>query len=47
MLLAGVLQRFVTVGRLRLIDAHGKEHLFGAPGAEPSATIRLHDPALH
>lgn len=47
MLLARILQRFVTVGRLRLIDAHGKEHLFGAPGAEPSATIRLHDPALH
>ncbi len=47
MLLSGILQRLITVGRLQLIDAHGKEHTFGTPGAEPSVTVRLHDPALH
>ncbi len=47
MLLAGMFDRFVTVGGLRLIDAHGGRRDFGTPGAEPSVTIRLHDPALH
>ena len=47
MLLAGMLDRYVTVGRLRLIDANGKRRDFGTPGAEPSVTVRLRDPALH
>ena len=47
MLVAGVLDRFVTVGQLGLIDANGKQHKFGTDDAEPSVTIRLHDPALH
>src|SRR5260370_16348226 len=46
MLLASVLARFIRIGRLSVIDAAGTTHLFeGSPG--PSATIRLHDPALH
>ncbi len=48
MLLAKLLSRVVRVGRLVMIDAHGKSHVFGdgAPG-QPSATFRLHDRSLH
>ncbi|HEX2215305.1 MAG TPA: cyclopropane-fatty-acyl-phospholipid synthase family protein, partial [Xanthobacteraceae bacterium] len=46
MLLASVLPRFIRVGRLTLIDAAGRRHVFeGARG--PAAAIRLHHPALH
>ena len=46
MLLATVLARLIRVGRLSVIDAAGRRHVFeGSPG--PSATIRLHDRALH
>jgi cyclopropane-fatty-acyl-phospholipid synthase len=46
MLLDSVLSRFIRIGRLTLIDAAGRRHAFeGGPG--PSASIRLHDPALH
>jgi cyclopropane-fatty-acyl-phospholipid synthase len=46
MLLASVLSRFIRIGRLRVVDAAGRQHLFeGAPG--PSAAVRLRDPALH
>src|SRR5436305_9612492 len=46
MLLASALPRFIRLGRLRLIDAAGKTHVFeGSPG--PSASVRLHDPSLH
>src|SRR5713226_7665542 len=46
MLLASVLARVIRIGRLSVIDAAGTRYLFeGCPG--PSATIRLHDPALH
>ena len=45
-LLSKMMERFVKVGRLTIIDAEGGEHVFG-PGGEPSATIRLHDPALY
>src|SRR5579864_4337250 len=46
MLLASVLARVIRVGRLTVIDAAGRRHVFeGAPG--PSAAIRLRDPALH
>ena len=46
MLLASALPRFIRIGRLSLIDAVGKTHLFeGLPG--PSATVRLHDSSLH
>jgi cyclopropane-fatty-acyl-phospholipid synthase len=46
MLLTSVLARLIRIGRLSVIDAAGERHVFeGSPG--PSATIRLHDPALH
>lgn len=46
MLLAWLLDHVVQVGTLKVIGATGKTHVFsGAPG--PSATIRLHDRALH
>ncbi len=48
MLLAKLLSKVVRVGRLVMIDAHGRRHEFGdgAPG-QPNATFRLHDKALH
>src|SRR5260370_11795421 len=46
MLLSCLLERFVTIGRLRVIDAGGSLHTFDGSGG-PSVTIRLHDPALH
>ena len=46
MLLASVLPQIIRVGRLTLIDAAGRRHVFeGGPG--PAAAVRLHDPALH
>ncbi|MGE5268338.1 MAG: class I SAM-dependent methyltransferase [Thiohalocapsa sp.] len=46
MLLASVLAHVVRIGRLTLIDAGGRRHVFeGAPG--PVACVRLHDRALH
>jgi cyclopropane-fatty-acyl-phospholipid synthase len=46
MLLASVLSRFIRIGRLSVIDAAGRRHLFEG-SAGPSATVRLHDRALH
>src|ERR1043165_2247000 len=46
MLLASVLPQLLRIGRLTLIDAAGRRHVFeGTP--RPAAAIRLHDPALH
>ena len=46
MLLASVLTRVIRIGRLSVVDAAGRRHVFeGAPG--PSAGVRLRDPALH
>ncbi|HZK91654.1 MAG TPA: cyclopropane-fatty-acyl-phospholipid synthase family protein [Stellaceae bacterium] len=46
MLLARLLSWVIRVGRLELVDAAGRRHVFaGAPG--PSVTVRLHDPALN
>ena len=47
-LLSKMMSRFVQIGQLKVIDAHGREHLFG-PGGEgmPHATVKLHDPKLH
>ena len=46
MLLARLLSRFVRIGRLELIDAAQRRHVFaGLPG--PAVTMRLHDRALH
>ena len=44
--LASVFSRVIRIGRLRVIDAAGRIHVFeGLPG--PTATIRLHDRSLH
>jgi cyclopropane-fatty-acyl-phospholipid synthase len=45
MLLARVFERLLTIGRLCVIDAQGRSHVFaGAPG--PSVRVRLHDRAI-
>ncbi|HVH82105.1 MAG TPA: cyclopropane-fatty-acyl-phospholipid synthase family protein [Stellaceae bacterium] len=45
MLLARLLSRLIRIGRLELVDASGRHHVFvGSPG--PSVKIRLRDPAL-
>ncbi len=46
MLLARVLETFIQVGRLSVIDANGKTHVFGGDTA-PAVTIRLHSRSLH
>jgi cyclopropane-fatty-acyl-phospholipid synthase len=46
MLFASVLARFIRIGRLSVIDAAGRRHVFEG-SAGPVATIRLHDRALH
>ena len=45
-LLSTLMRRFVTTGRLTIIDHNGVRHEFG-PGGEPSATIRITDPTLY
>ena len=45
-LLSSMLNRFVKTGRLQIIDASGKTHVF-AGGDGPRATIRLKDPKLY
>jgi cyclopropane-fatty-acyl-phospholipid synthase len=46
MLLASVLPRVIRIGRLTIIDAAGRTHVFeGSPG--PSTTVRLHESSLH
>lgn len=46
MLLTRILERIITIGRLRVVDAGGAIHTFdGSPGG--NVTIRLHDPALN
>lgn len=46
MLLARLLERGITNGRLTVIDARGRKHEFGQD-ASPAVAIRLHDRALH
>ena len=46
MLLTRLFKRIITIGRLRVIDAHGRSLVFaGSPGI--NVAIRLHDPVLH
>lgn len=44
-LLCRLLKTLIRAGSLVLIDAKGREHTFGEPGAKP-ITIRLHDKAV-
>jgi cyclopropane-fatty-acyl-phospholipid synthase len=46
-LLSNLLTRFIQNGEMRLIDADGRQHLFGGRAAGPRVTIRLSDRALH
>lgn len=46
-LLSNLLGRFVQNGSLRLTDANGRVHVFGAGRPGPSVAVRLHDPRLH
>ena len=46
MLLSRILRSLIRIGRLTVIDATGRRHVFGSE-AEPAVTIRLHDPKLH
>jgi cyclopropane-fatty-acyl-phospholipid synthase len=46
LLLKTLLQRFITLGTLTVIDAKGNTHVFGGTD-EPKVTIRLHDPKLY
>ncbi|MCH7988591.1 MAG: class I SAM-dependent methyltransferase [Planctomycetes bacterium] len=45
-LLSHMLERFVQVGTLNVIDAYGRHHRFGGT-TEQVVTLRLHDSALH
>jgi cyclopropane-fatty-acyl-phospholipid synthase len=46
MLLDRLLSRTIRIGRLELVDAAGRHHVFGGlPG--PQVTIRLHNKSLH
>ncbi|HJU15610.1 MAG TPA: cyclopropane-fatty-acyl-phospholipid synthase family protein [Stellaceae bacterium] len=47
MLLARLFERLITIGRLRLVDAAGRVHLFTGAAPGPEVAIRLSDPALH
>jgi cyclopropane-fatty-acyl-phospholipid synthase len=46
MLLARLFERLITIGRLRLVDAAGRVHVFTGTTAGPEVAIRLSDPAL-
>jgi cyclopropane-fatty-acyl-phospholipid synthase len=47
MLLAHLFERLITIGRLHLVDAAGRTHVFAGTAAGPEVAIRLSDPALH
>jgi len=47
MLWAKLLNSFVKVGDLTIIDAGGKPHHFGTRGDAVKSTVRLHDASLH
>jgi cyclopropane-fatty-acyl-phospholipid synthase len=47
MLLARLFERLITIGRLHLVDAAGRTHVFTGTAAGPQVSIRLSDPALH
>jgi cyclopropane-fatty-acyl-phospholipid synthase len=46
MLLSRMLRPLIHVGRLTVIDADGRQHVFGTDAA-PAVTVRLHDRSLH
>src|SRR6185503_4340534 len=46
MLLARMLRPLIRIGRLTVVDADGRSHVFGTD-TEPAVTVRLHDRSLH
>ncbi|PHR92149.1 MAG: SAM-dependent methyltransferase [Robiginitomaculum sp.] len=46
-LLSTLMRRFVKIGQLTILDVNGKAYVFGQEGAEPSATVKLHDKKLY
>ncbi len=46
MLLSRLLCPLIRIGRLLVIDADGRSHVFGTDTA-PTVTVRLHDRSLH
>jgi cyclopropane-fatty-acyl-phospholipid synthase len=47
MLLARLFARLIRLGRLTVVDADGRKHVFTGEAAAPAVTIRLHDRSLH
>ncbi len=47
MLLARLLKRSIKTGRLTVIDAADRAHVFGPADGQPAVTCRLHDKSLH
>jgi cyclopropane-fatty-acyl-phospholipid synthase len=45
--LSHMLKSFVRAGRLKVVDADGKEHLFGGTAPGPAVTMRLTDRSLY
>ncbi|WP_346912084.1 cyclopropane-fatty-acyl-phospholipid synthase family protein [uncultured Roseibium sp.] len=46
-MLASLLKSCIKRGRLRIVDANGKQHEFGSGYDGPEVFIRFHDPKLH
>jgi cyclopropane-fatty-acyl-phospholipid synthase len=46
-LLSSLLRRFVRKGRLQVLDADGRTHLFEGTKDGPSLSLRIHDKRLH
>lgn len=46
-LLSTMMRRFVKIGQLTILDVNDKAYVFGQEGAEPCATIKLHDKKLY
>jgi cyclopropane-fatty-acyl-phospholipid synthase len=47
MLFARILKNTIKIGRLTLIDADGRSHVFQGSMPGPARTVRLHDRGLH
>lgn len=39
--------RFIKTGQMTVIDGHGETHVFGPGDGGPTATVKIHNPALH
>ena len=46
-LLSGLMRQFISKGKLTIIDADGRPHVFAGTEPGPEITVRLHDRALY